>query len=214
WLLRGAMFGSSNATCLFIVDPHRDHSPEFLARVHKLIEPTLPPFLQMRIDPSFDEDHAVSLHVMPTNSSWANATHFLVSHYVADRNIGYSLPQYHKGKEEKVSVTVTTAEIPQALAKRVYEAWRKMLSRAAKSEPELLRVDPTTAEFSCRDSHGSHYARAYEPYECDDSFLLAQLGRGLIGCCHPERYKRAAMLKLVEKRTRDVEDFLKRHAHD
>jgi hypothetical protein len=136
-----------------------------------------------------------------------------VSHYIADRNIGYSLPKYHSGKDEKVSVSVTTAELPRPLARRVYDVWCRMLRRAG-HPAEVLLVDPTVIEFSCRDTHGSHYARAYEPHVCDDSYLLGQIGLGLIGCCHPDKFSRSWALKLLEKRTRAAEEFLKRHAHD
>ena len=212
-LLSEVAFAGSNATCLAKADPHRYHSPEFEAKVHKLIEPAVKPLLQMRVDPSFDQDHAVSLHGTPENSSLARASHLFVSHRVADRNIGYSLPRYHNGRDEKVSVAVTTAELPRPVAQRVYDIWCRMLRRAGHPD-EILRADPTTVEFSCRDNHGSHYAQAYEPHACDDSFLLAEIGRGLIAWCHPEKISRSAALRLLEKRTRAAEDFLKNHARD
>jgi hypothetical protein len=75
WIICETAFGGSNATCLAKVDPQRDHSPEYLAKVHKLIEPKIQPFLQMRVDPSFDQDHSVCLHGMPGDSFLTEAKH-------------------------------------------------------------------------------------------------------------------------------------------
>jgi hypothetical protein len=215
-LPRDAALGRPTSTCLTPVEPYREDLADYLAKIHKLIEPAVNPFLQMRVDPSFDADYSVALHSSPDVFSWAEAKQFFVTHYLADRNIGYSLSKYHDGKDEEVSVAVTTAELPRQLADRVHAAWIRMLLRTRYPDPDefVLRADPTTIEFSCRRNTGALYAKAYEPVECKDSSLLIQLGFSLINYCHTPEDKRAAALKLIEKAAGAVEAYLKQHGRD
>ena len=206
-------FAGSSSTCLEPVEPYQEDRVEYLAKMHKLIEPAIEPFLQMRVNPSFEPDYSVCLHGSPGDVYWADAKPIFVSFYRADRNIGYSLPKYNDGKDEKVSVAVTTAELPRPVAERIHEAWSKILLRTRYSDDSVIRADPTTIQFSCRGNRGSRYAEAYDA-ECEDSVLLVELGGSLIDYCNAEADKRAAALKVIEKRIRAVETHLKKRGWD
>ena len=183
--LTAAAFAAPQATYLTPLDPYPgDRHIRYADQLSKRIQYPYHAFVQMRVQPAFEGEFSVSVHGTDDDVHFEDAKQVFVSHYVADRNIWASMPEDNDGKQQEIFVAVATVDFPKPLAKRVYDAWHRILLRTRYAEEFALRVDPTVIEFSCMPARGFVYAQAYYPPECKDAALLTDLGTALIEYCH------------------------------
>lgn len=197
---------ASDLYCFTPINPYPgDWYVRYTDELHKRIEPQIHTFAQMRVQPAFEGEYSVSIHGIPDNLRFWEATKCFVSYYAAEKNI-FSWMQENRDQKEKREVAVATAtvDIPLPLAKRIYTVWHNMLLKTRYSEDRNAAPDPTTVEFSSE----LLYGETYYPAPCKSASLLIQLGERLIDYCKAPPEKRAAVSKALEAQTAAVENFL------
>ena len=202
---------ASESNCLRPVNPYPgDWHVRYTNELHKRIEPQIHTFAEMRVQPAFEGEYSVSIHGIPDNLRFWQATKCFVSYYAADKNIFASMQENHEQKEKReVAVATATVDIPLPLAKRIYKVWHKMLLQTRYAEDEFdAAPDPTTVEFSSE----SLYGETYYPAPCKSAGLMIELGERLIDYCKAPPEKRAAVAKTLDVQTAALEDFLKHHS--
>ena len=210
-VLAGSAKAGSESYCLRPVDPYPgDWHVRYTDELHKRIEPQIHTFAQMRVDPAFEGEYSVSIHGIPDNLRFWQATKCFVSYYAADKNIFSSMQENNEQKQKReVTVATATVDIPLPLAKRIYTVWQKMLLKTRYAEDEFNAApDPTTVEFSSE----SLYGETYYPAPCKGAGLLIELGERLIDYCKAPPDKRAAVSKALEAQAAALETFLKHHS--
>lgn len=197
--------------CLRPVDPYpNDWEIRYAKELHKRIEPQIHTFVKMRVEPAFEGEFSVSIHGVPDNFYFRDATKCFVSYYAADKSISNSMSESDKdGQPRPVSVVTATVDIPLPLAKRIYTVWHKMLLKTCYAEDDRVTAapDPTGVEFSSE----FHYAQTWYPAPCKSAGLLMELGQGLIDYCKAPPEKRADATKALQLQTSALESFLKRN---
>ena len=200
---------AKDADCLSPVDPYPgDWHVRYTDQLRKKIEPPLHTFAEMLIRPAFEPKYSVSLHGTPNDLEFAQAIKFFLSYYAADKNIWYSTPENNEEKQQKdVSVSVTTVEFPNPLAKRIYEVWRHMLLRARYFEDTGIRPDAIMTEFS----PAGMYGETYDPSGSESAAYLIELGHRLIDYCKAPPEKRALAVKSIEMQAKWLDRYLRTH---
>jgi hypothetical protein len=210
-VLAGSLSAASESYCLRPVAPYPgDWHIRYTEQLHKRIEPQIHTFAQMRVQPAFEGEYSVSIHGVPDNLRFWQATKCFISYYSADKNIWSSMPENNGDKQQReVSVATATVDIPLPVAKRIYTVWHKMLLKTRYAEDEFNAApDPTTVEFSSE----SLYGETYYPAPCKSAGLLIELGERLIDYCKAPPEKRAAATKALEVQAKALEDFLRHHS--
>jgi hypothetical protein len=209
-VLAASARAASESYCFRPVNPYPgDWYVRYTDELHKRIEPQIHTFAQMRVEPAFEGEYSVSVHGIPDNLRFWQATKCFVSYYAADKNIFSSMQENHEQKEKQgVAVATATVDIPLPLAKRIYTVWHKMLLKTRYAEDRNAAPDPTTVQFSSEFLYGE----TYYPAPCKSASLLIELGERLIDYCKAPPEKRAAASKALEAQTAAVENFLKHHS--
>ena len=210
-VVAGSVSAAREWYCLRPVNPYPgDWHIRYTDELQKRIEPHIHTFVQMRVEPAFEGEYSVSIHGVPDNFRFWQATKCFVSYYAADKSIWSSMPGNNRDNQQgEISVATVTVDIPLPLAKRIYTVWHKMLLKTRYADDEFNAApDPTTVEFSSE----SLYGETYYPAPCKSAGLLIELGERLIEYCKSPPEKRATVSKALEAQAAALEDFLKHHS--
>jgi hypothetical protein len=136
------------------------------------------------------------------------AEKLLLSHSIGDKSIWYSMPENNdKKKQQKVSISTTTADFPKALGARVHKLWERMLRRTRYPEEPNAGLDGTTYEFAM----WCVYGETWSPQERKSPLLFIELGDSLIGYCKATPAERPAAAKTIEDKAAQLEKYLDEH---
>ncbi len=167
------------------------------------------PFLaKMVVKPSFSGEYAVRLLESKDKNPLDTSNQFFLTYSAASKNIWYSMPENNdKKQQQKVSVATTTVEIPEALAVRIQQLWKRMLFQTRYFETNAAIADGVTYEFGI----WYHYGEAHSPQERKSPLLFIELGESLITYCKAAPAERPAAAKEIENKAAQLEKYLKKH---
>lgn len=191
------------------VDPYPgDWHVRYTDLVHKHLLPPLRFFAAMIVRPSFEGEFSVVLHGTKEDYEldWDKTPKVFVTHFVAEKNIWYSMPENNDEKQQKeIKVTTKTTEIPKSLAKRVQGLFLQMLERTRYFQDDRIYVDGTDWEFTAGGMYGE------SSLQCKSTSLLARLGLSLMDYCDSAEHDRKAYLGDIEEAASNLEAYLKAH---
>lgn len=191
------------------VDPYPgDWHVRYTDLVHKHLLPRYRFFVAMIVRPSFEGEYSVVLHGTKEDYEldWAKTPRVFVSHFSAEKNIWYSMPENNSEKKQKeIKVTTRTTEIPKSLAKRVQGLFLEMLKQTRYFHDDGIYLDGTDWEFTADGMYGR------SQLQCKSTALLARLGLSMMDYCDSAERDRKAYLGDIEEAATNLEIYLKAH---
>jgi hypothetical protein len=187
------------------VDPNPAGYVELLRKQLKLDSSF---FARMVVMPSFEGESSLRLHGKEGELDINKVTNFFLTCYTADKSIWESMPENNEEKKIRpIIVSVTTAPIPAATARRISEIWEKMLSRTHAPEMKNTGCDGVTIEFATTKARGE----TWTPTERKSPLLLEELGRSLVDYCGVKPDRRGELIKQIEAQMDILDTYLKEH---
>ncbi len=191
------------------VDPYPgDWHVRYTDLVHKHLLPPYRFFAAMIVRPSFEGEYSVVLHGTKEDYEldWNKTQKLFVSHFAAEKNIWYSMPENNSEKEQKeIKVIVKTTEIPKPVAKRMNGLFIRMLQGTRYFQDDAIYVDGTTFEFTSGGMYGQ------SRLQCSSTTLLARLGLSMMDYCDSAEHDRKAYLGDIVEAASNLEAYLKTH---
>jgi hypothetical protein len=191
------------------VDPYPgDWHVRYTDLVHKHLLPPYRFFAAMIVRPSFESEYSVVLHGTKEDYEldWAKTPKVFVSHFAAEKNIWYSMPENNSEKKQKeIKVTTRTTEIPKSLANRVQGLYLEMLKHSRYFHDDAIEVDGTDWEFTAGGMYGQ------SRLHCTSPALLAHLGLSMMDYCDSAEHDRKAYLGDIEEAVSNLELYFKAH---
>ncbi len=166
-------------------------------------------FARMVILPSFDGESCLRLHGPEGESDITKASRFFLTSYQADQSIWKTLPQQSDEyrKPGPVIVSVATAPLPAAFARRLRAIWDEMLARSCPPDSPNMTLDGVSYKFSTP----KQTAVATNPRQRMSPVLLTELGRSLMQYCEAKPEDRTRRMKSAEQHATVLENYLKIH---
>lgn len=191
------------------VDPYPgDWHVRYTDLVQKHLLPPYRFFAAMIVRPSFEGEYSIVLHGTKEDYEldWDKTAKVFVTHFTAEKNIWYSMPENNSEKEQKeIKVATRTIEIPKPVAKRVQGSFLRMLEKTRYFHDDAIYVDGTDWEFTAGGMYGESRV------QCASTSLLARLGLSMIDYCDSTEQQRKAYLGDIEEAASNLEKYMKSH---
>jgi hypothetical protein len=191
------------------VDPYPgDWHVRYTDLVHKHLLPPYRFFAAMIVRPSFEGEYSIVLHGTKEDYEldWDKTPKVFVSHFTAEKNIWYSMPENNSEKEQKeIKIATRTIEIPKSVAKRVQGLFLRMLEKTRYFHDDAIYVDGTDWEFTAGGMYGESRV------QCTSTSLLARLGLSMMDYCDSVEQQRKAYLGDIEEAASNLEKYMKSH---
>ncbi len=164
-------------------------------------------FARMVISPSFDAESCLRLHGPEGELDITKVRKFFLTSYQADQSIWETLPENEQRRPGPVIVSVSSAPVSTAFARRLLAIWNEMLARTCPPEKPSTVLDGVSFEFSTP----KHTGMTYNPMQRLSPRLFTELGRSLMDFCAAKPDHRARRLESAEQHATDLENYLKAH---
>jgi hypothetical protein len=191
------------------VDPYPGGSKvRYTDLVHKHLLPRCAFFAAMIVGPSFEGEFSVVLHGTKEDYelAWDKMPKVFVSHFAAEKNIWYSMPENNSEKKQKeIKIITRTTEIPKALATRVQRLFLAMLEKTRYFHDEAIYLDGTSWEFTAGGMYGE------SRLQCTSTSLLARLGLSMMDYCDSSEQQQKGYLGDIEEAASNLEKYMESH---
>ncbi len=210
-VVTGGLRGADNCQPdhLTPVDPYPgDWHVGYTNLVQKHLLPPYRFFAAMIVRPSFEGEYSIVLHGTKEDYEldWDKTAKVFVSHFTAEKNIWYSMPENNSEKKQKeIKVATKTTEIPKSVAKRVQGLFLRMLEKTRYFHDDAIYVDGTDWEFMAGGMYGESRV------QCTSTSLLARLGLSMMDYCDSTEQQRKAYLGDIEEAASNLEKYMKSH---
>ncbi len=164
-------------------------------------------FARMVISPAFDGESCLRLHGPEGEPDITKVRQFFLTSYQADQSIWETLPESEQRKPGPVIVSVSSAPVPAAFARRLLAIWDEMLARTSPPAKPSTVLDGVSYEFSTPE----HTGMTYNPMQRLSPQLFTELGRSLMSFCAAKPEHRARLLQSAKQHATVLENYLKAH---
>lgn len=175
-------------------------------------------FAKMEVRPSFSPEYGLRLDGVKRKNNSATTEiisreietteKFLLTYSVADNSIWLVMPwnNINQKKQQEVSVTATTVELPKPLAKQIYRLWKRMLLRTRYPEDVSNGNDGTTYEFGMWYVYGETWSPDTDKRK--SPLLFVEFGGSLIDYCKASPTDRPAVAKTIKIKADLLQKYL------